>query len=280
MYRTLIDAQALAAHLDDPAYVVVDCRHALADHALGRRLYEHSHIAGALFADVERDLSGTKTGTNGRHPLPDPQAFAAFLRSIGVSAQTQLVAYDAGGDMFASRLWFLARWIGHDACAVLDGGFAAWSAAGYPVESGEARPRAAGTIEPRLRDDLVVPASYVLEHLHDDSMTLVDARASDRFAGQNETVDPVAGHIPGARNHFFKENFEADGRFKSPDVLRAALAPYGSSDRVVHQCGSGVSGAVNLLAMEIAGAPGSRLYAGSWSEWIADPSRPIVTGNA
>lgn len=279
MYGTLVDPATLAAHLHDANWVVVDCRHALADFSLGRKLYEHSHVAGAFFADVERDLAGPKTGTNGRHPLPDPQTFAAFLRSIGVNDGTQIVAYDAGGDMFAARLWFLCRWIGHDACAVLDGGFAAWTAAGYPVDS-ELPRRAPGSIQARVRHELVVDAPYVLAHLRDPSMQLVDARAADRFAGQNETVDPIAGHIPGARNRPFKENFAADGRFKSADELRANFAPFGDPARIVHQCGSGVSGALNALAMEIAGEPGSRLYAGSWSEWIADPSRPIATGSA
>lgn len=277
MYDTLIDAATLAAHLHEPDWVVVDCRHTLADFALGRKLYEQSHVAGAFFADVERDLAGEKNGKNGRHPLPDPGSFAAFLRSIGVNDDTQIVAYDAGGDMFAARLWYLCRWIGHDACAVLDGGFAAWTAGGYPVDSALPH-RAAGSIRPRLRTEMIVDAQYVLGHLNDPTMQIVDARAADRFAGENETVDPVAGHIPGARNRPFKDNFAADGRFKSAAELRAAFAPFGEPSRVVHQCGSGVSGALNALAMEIAGEPGSRLYAGSWSEWIADPSRPIATG--
>ena len=279
MFTTLVDAATLASHLEDPHWVVVDCRHALADFSLGRKLYEHSHIAGAFFADVEVDLAGEKTGRNGRHPLPDPGEFAAFLRGIGVDEDTQVVAYDAGGDMFAARLWFLCRWIGHDACGVLDGGFAAWTAGGYPVES--AIPKATpGTIEPHVRPDLVVDASHVLAHLHDPAMRLVDARAADRFAGQNELVDPVAGHIPGAGNRPFKENFDANGRFKSANDLRGAFAAFGPSTRIVHQCGSGVSGALNMLAMEVAGERGSRLYAGSWSEWIADPTRPVETTSA
>lgn len=274
MHATLVDAATLASHLDDPSWVAIDCRHALADFSLGRTLYEHSHVAGAFFADVESDLAGAKTGTNGRHPLPDPQAFAHFLRACGVNGDTQIVAYDAGGDMFASRLWFLSRWIGHDACAVLDGGFAAWMAGSYPVSARIPVPRN-GSIEARVRPELVVDARYVLDHLRDDAMQLVDARTPDRFAGQNETVDPVAGHIPGAANRPFKANFADDGRFKPASDLHEAFTPFGN--RAVHQCGSGVSGAVNMLAMAIAGNPNSRLYAGSWSEWIADPSRPIET---
>ncbi|HTX56932.1 MAG TPA: sulfurtransferase [Candidatus Acidoferrales bacterium] len=278
-YTTLVDAAALAAHLDDPTWVVVDCRHALADFTLGRRLYDEAHIPGAFFADVEHDLAGAHTGTNGRHPLPDADAFGAFLRSTGAGDETQIVAYDAGGDMFAARLWFLCRWIGHDACAVLDGGYAAWVGGGYPVTPEPAIGRN-GTLHVRRHPELVVNAGFVLAHLDDPAVRLVDARAADRFAGQNETVDPVAGHIPGARNRFFKENFDAAGRFKSPAELAAAFRTLGKAESLVHQCGSGVSGAVNMLAAEIAGLHGTRLYAGSWSEWIADPSRPITTGSA
>jgi thiosulfate/3-mercaptopyruvate sulfurtransferase len=279
LYTTLVDAAMLAQHLDDPAWVVVDCRHALADFALGRRLYDDAHIPGAFFADVEKELAGPHTGSNGRHPLPDPNAFAAFLRSIGVNDNTQIVAYDAGGDIFAARTWFLCRWIGHDACAVLNGGFPAWTAAGYPTTA-ELPAARSGTIVARPRPELVVDAAYVRKHLDDANVQLVDARAADRFAGLNETLDPVAGHIPGARNRFFKDNFTADGRFKSPNELGAAFRSIGRTESIVHQCGSGVSGAVNMLAAEIAGLHGTRLYAGSWSEWIADPNRPIATGPA
>jgi thiosulfate/3-mercaptopyruvate sulfurtransferase len=278
MQTTLVDCATLASHLDSPRWVVVDCRHALLDFSLGRKLYDESHIPGAFFASVEHDLAGEHTGTNGRHPLPDPDAFAAFLRGIGVNEDTQIVAYDAGGDMFAARLWFLCRWIGHDACAVLDGGFAAWTCGGYPIAATVPK-RSPGSIHVRLRPELIVNAQFVLEHLDDPAMRLVDARASDRFAGQNETVDPVAGHIPGAHNRWFKENFSADGRFKPTNELREGFAAFGAPADVVHQCGSGVSGALNMLAMDIAGLSGSRLYAGSWSEWIADPSRPIATGD-
>lgn len=278
-YTTLVDTATLAQHLDDGAWAVVDCRHALTDFGLGRRLYDEAHIPGAFFADVEHDLAGAHTGSNGRHPLPDPNVFAAFLRSIGVDDDTQVVAYDAGGDMFAARVWFLCRWIGHDACAVLNGGFAAWTGAGYATTAQLPAGRS-GTIVARLQPKLVVDAAYVHTHLDDANVRLVDARAADRFAGQNETVDPVAGHIPGAHNRFFKDNFTGDGLFKSPSELAAAFRSIGRAESIVHQCGSGVSGAVNMLAAEIAGLSGTRLYAGSWSEWIADPARPVATGSA
>ena len=278
-HTTIVDPATLEAHLGDRNWVIVDCRHALSDFTLGRRLYDEAHVPSAFFADVERDLAGPHSERTGRHPLPDPQVFAAFLRGIGVNDDTQIVAYDAGGDMFAARLWFLCRWIGHDACAVLDGGLAAWIAAGFAVSQATPSPRT-GNVHVHLRPELVVDADYVLSHLHDRAMQLVDARAADRFAGQNETVDPVAGHIPGARNRFFKENFSDDGRFRPGQQLRAAFDAYGPSESIVHQCGSGVSGALNLLAMEIAGLRGARLYAGSWSEWITDPSRPRAAGDS
>ncbi len=278
-YTTLIDAATLAQHLDDPNWVVIDCRHALSDFTLGRKLYDEGHIPGAFFADVERDLAGEHTGKNGRHPLPDPNVFAAYLRSIGVNENTQVVAYDAGGDMFAARVWFLSRWLGHDACAVLDGGFTFWNANGFPVTAQLPASRR-GSIAAHVRPELVVDAAHVRAHLSDATMHLVDARAADRFAGQNETIDPVAGHIPGARNRFFKDNFGDNGKFKSPSELAAAFRTIGKAESIVHHCGSGVSGAVNMLATEIAGLHGTRLYAGSWSEWIADPERPIATGSA
>lgn len=249
----------------------------LQDFSAGRKAYDAGHIPGAYFARVEEDLAGTKTGTNGRHPMPSPEAFAAFLRSLGVNETTQLVAYDAGADMFGSRFWFLAKWIGHDAVAVLDGGLAAWNAGGYPVSTAQPAARSAGTIAPHVRADSVVGVDRVLGNLDSKEFHVLDARAADRFAGQNETVDPVAGHIPGASNRWFKQNFDPNGMLKSPETLRAEFASLGiAPERTVHSCGSGVSAAVNALAMEHAGLSGSRVYAGSWSEWCADPERPVA----
>lgn len=279
-FTTLVPPQGLRERLDDSQLVVVDCRHSLADFTLGKRLYDEAHVPGAFFADVESDLAGERTGDNGRHPMPDPQIFVRFLRALGVDDATQIVAYDAGGDMFAARLWFLCRWIGHDAVAVLDGGFAAWQRLGYPVTAAPAQTPREGSIAARVRPEMLVDAAYVLARLDDPAMQLLDARAEDRFAGQNETIDPVAGHIPGAHNRWFKRNFNDDGSFKSAGTLRAEFAADGLDPaRVVHQCGSGVSSAANELAMTIAGLSGSRLYGGSWSEWIADPSRPVATGS-
>ncbi len=279
-FNTIISAQELRERLDDAAVVIIDCRHSLSDFALGRQLYDEAHVPGAFFADVEEDLAGKKSGKNGRHPLPDPNAFARFLRGVGVSDDTQIVAYDAGADMFAARLWFLCRWIGHDAVAILDGGFNAWTQLDYPVTAAPSEPAREGTLTVRLRPELLVDVEYVHKNLGDPAMHLLDARAHERFSGQTEPVDPVAGHIPGARHRWFKENFDAEGRLKSPQQLREEFSRAGLGPKhTVHQCGSGVSSAVNHLAMVHAGLGDSRLYNGSWSEWVSDPARPIATGS-
>lgn len=211
--------------------------------------------------------------------MPDPQIFARFLRACGADDATQIVAYDAGADMFAARLWFLCRWIGHDATAVLDGGFAGWNALGYPVTAAPAQAAREGGLTVALRPELVVGADFVHRNLNGEAMHLLDARAMERFSGETEPIDPVGGHIPGAKQRWFKENFEAGGRLKSPQRLREEFAESGvDPKRTVHQCGSGVSSAVNYLAMAHAGLEGSRIYNGSWSEWVSDPTRPVATG--
>lgn len=282
MFETVVSVDELARHLNDPGWVVIDCRHMLQDFGAGRRLYDAVHIPGAFFASVEDDLSGTKTGTNGRHPLPDPEKFAAFLRELGVNENTQIVAYDAGADMFAARLWFLVHYIGHDAVAVLDGGFNAWAGTGKPVTTQEPQRPRNGTIQARLRHEKAVDVDAVIESLENQTFTLLDARGPDRFAGKNETVDPIGGHIPGAINRPFRSNFTGPlGTLKSPEQLRQEFKELGvPPEQVVHQCGSGVSAAVNYLAMKHAGLQGHRLYPGSWSEWCADRSRPMVTAES
>lgn len=279
MFSTIATVDDLAAHLNDPAWVIVDCRHLLQDFDAGRRMYEAAHIPGAFFAHGEDDLAGEKTGSNGRHPMPDPQRFAAFLRELGVNDDTQILAYDAGADMWAARFWYVCRYIGHDAVAVLDGGFAAWSGMGKPVTAQIPDKPGNGTMTPRVWPELAVNADDVLQSLQSKAFALLDARGPDRFRGENETIDPVGGHIPGALNRPFRSNYTGPlGQFKKPDALRAEFEALGTPpERLVHQCGSGVSAAVNLLAMEIAGMHGARLYPGSWSEWCADPSRPMIT---
>lgn len=276
-YTTLVDVATLRAHLDDPNWLVVDVRHLLSDTAYGERVYAEEHIPGAVFLHCDRDLSGAMTGCNGRHPLPDPEKLAQRLGEIGIGTAMQVVVYDDAQGMIAGRLWWLLRWLGHDAVALLDGGLQAWQAASGAMTS------LLPTLEPRAfvarPQDLKVHADYVLERIETPHMRLVDARGPDRFRGENETIDPVGGHIPGAVNRFFKDNLLPDGRFKPAAQLRAewlAVLAGSPPDLVIHQCGSGVSACLNMVAMEIAGLPGSRLYAGSWSEWCADPGRPVA----
>jgi thiosulfate/3-mercaptopyruvate sulfurtransferase len=287
MYTTLIEPAALAAHLEDPSWVVIDCRHDLMNLAAGREAYAAGHIPGAVFADMETGLSGEKRGADGafrgRHPLPDRDAFIELLRTWGVNSNSQVVAYDAHGGMFASRLWWMLRWVGHEAVAVLDGGLPAWQAQGQPVTSDAPAPRARGTIA--LRESLVttVDVGQVLksveQRVEHGGFTIIDARAPDRFRGENETIDPVGGHIPFATNRFFKDNLQPDGRFKTPEQLKTELgAALGDAKNAISQCGSGVTACHNLLALEVAGMPGAALYPGSWSEWCADPARPVATG--
>ena len=265
-YTTLVAAATLAAHLDDPAWLVIDVRHQLADTGYGERVYAENHIPGAVFLHCDCDLSGPMTGSNGRHPLPAVEKLAARLGEIGIGPQTQVVIYDDAQGMIAGRLWWLLRWLGHEQVAVLDGGFQAWQAAGgaLTTELPLLRPT---TFTAKVRDAMV-DADYVRAFLQTSRMHLVDARSPDRFRGENETIDPVGGHIPGAVN-----------RFKPAAELRAEwlmVLAGASPEQVVHQCGSGVSACHNILAMEIAGLPGSRLYAGSWSEWCTDCGRPVA----
>ncbi|PYO75766.1 MAG: sulfurtransferase [Gemmatimonadetes bacterium] len=275
----LVATEILAQRLDDPDWIIFDCRHDLADPARGRAEYAASHIPGARFLHLDDDLSAPKTGKNGRHPLPDPGLLMEKLGRAGVDSRKQVVAYDAQGGMVAARLWWLLRWLGHLPVAVLDGGWNQWIAEG----------RAQGTEIPQPQparfsgkaNSNGVDADFVRARLYASGTLLVDARAPDRFRGQNETLDPVGGRIPRARNRYFRDNLDASGRFKSPEELeREFRAVLGAEDpqEVVSYCGSGVSACHNLLAMEIAGLRGARLYPGSWSEWCADPSRPVESG--
>ncbi len=287
IHHTLVTAQELNTYLSD--WVVFDCRHNLADRDAGRRAYETAHIPGAHFLHLDFDLAAEPTGTNGRHPLPDPEALAQRLAVLGVDAGRQVVVYDDAGGAFAARLWWMLRWLGHDAVAVLDGGLPQWTKAGLPTVSGP-DPQAQGVAARRdasivtglpilLQHDSLVSVSAVLENLQTRQYLLVDARAPDRFRGENETLDPVGGHIPGAVNRFFRDNLGPDGCFKPAQVLRAewdALLAGRPPADVISQCGSGVTACHNLLAMEIAGLPGARLYPGSWSEWCSNRARPVA----
>lgn len=281
MHTTLIDTATLAAHLHDPSWVVLDARFDLAAPAKGESLYREGHVPGARYVHLDAHLSGEKTGQNGRHPLPTPEVAAARFGALGIGPDTQVVIYDGDTGMYAARAWWMLRWVGHQAVAVLDGGFAAWQRAGLPVSTDQPTwtPVPFGA---RVADDRRVPVTDVLANLGDASRVLVDARANDRFRGENETIDPVAGHIPGAVNRFFQLNLNADKTFKTPAALREEWSAVCGADasRVVMYCGSGVTACHNLLALEHAGLTGARIFPGSWSEWCANPDRPRATGDA
>jgi thiosulfate/3-mercaptopyruvate sulfurtransferase len=277
LHDTLIEPAELAACLTDPDLAVVDCRHDLLRPDWGAQAYAESHIAGALFAHLDRDLSGPTTPQTGRHPLPDIERFAETLSQWGIDDRVQVVAYDQGNGALAARLWWMLRWIGHTRVAVLNGGLAAWQAAGLPLTKEPGR-RERRQFVPNPDRSAVLTTEDVVRQLGQRSITLIDARAADRFAGENETIDPVAGHVPGARNHPFSRNLDAQGRFLAPEELRKRwqqTLQNSSPANAVSMCGSGVTACHNLLALQIAGLPEARLYAGSWSEWIRDPNRPI-----
>jgi len=280
MFTTLIPPAEVAARLADPSLVVVDVRHDLArPERWGEDQYAAGHVPGARFAHIDRDLSAPKSGSNGRHPLPSTEAAAALFGRLGVAPGTQVVAYDQGNGMFASRLWWMLRWLGHDVVAVLDGGFERWTREGRPVTA-DVPPPAGATFVPGPVQATAAPAE-IERAIGDAALVLVDARVPERYRGEVEPLDPVAGHIPGARNRPYTQNVNPDLTFKPAEALRrefAALLGETPLERVVHYCGSGVTACHNVLAMEVAGLPGSRLYPGSWSEWCADASRPVETG--
>ncbi len=293
-FTTLIDVESLRARSGTPATLVFDCRFDLAVSAAGREAYLRGHIPGARYLDLNGDLSAPVSKTSGRHPLPDPEALTALLKASGLGPDTQAVVYDESNGSFAARAWWLLRWIGHPKVAVLDGGMSAWLRAGGTLESGEPSRGAAGQSAPRpgtagapgrsaARVDrgAVIGTEALIAALENPKTLLIDARAAERFAGAVEPIDPVAGHIPGAANHPFSANLRADGRFLPAEELqqrwRERLADSSPADVIV-MCGSGVTACHNLLALERAGFTGAKLYAGSWSEWIRDPSRPIARG--
>lgn len=279
-HTTLISAADLQAQLaqDLTPLLIIDVSFDLADTAAGERAYAQGHLPGAVYLHLDRDLSAAKTGSNGRHPLPDRAAFAERMAALGLRSGMQVVSYDAQGGMYAARLWWMLRWIGVEAAAVLDGGLPAWVAAGGALTT---------ALPANLAGDYT-PADSRVTSLDADTLQarlgkvrLIDARAGERFRGEVEPLDQQAGHIPGAANRLFKLNLQADGRFKPAEELRAEfgalLAPHAAAE-VVHQCGSGVTACHNLLAMEHAGLVGSSLYPGSWSEWSSDPARPVAKG--
>jgi thiosulfate/3-mercaptopyruvate sulfurtransferase len=265
--------------LGEPALIIVDCRFRLDDVDWGESAWAANHIPGADYAHLDRDLSGQKTGKNGRHPLPDVATLARTFGRLGIAGNRQVVAYDQDNGMFASRLWWLLRWLGHDAVAILDGGFAKWTREGRAVSSAVER-REPREFRAAPRSDLTVGVDEVAHHLDDPAWRLIDSRAPERYRGEVEPIDPVAGHIPSARNHFFQLNVDEQGVFRAPSELRHRFSDHLAGVRpehVVFYCGSGVQACQNLLALEHAGISGVKLYPGSWSEWSSDPRRPIAT---
>lgn len=275
-YTTLISVDELARRRDD-SWVIVDCRFALADVEAGRNAYREAHIPKAVYAHLDDDLSGTIIkGVTGRHPLPEIEHVTRRLGALGISNTTQVIAYDAkDGGLAAARLWWILRWLGHDAVAVLDGGFTAWQAAGLPTESGEHNNLPA-TFVPHVQLNAYVNADEVERMTHDPHVAIVDVRAYVRYAGNEEPIDPVAGHIPNAVSYPYAEIVQASGEIKSTDELRERFAPI-ADKQIVTYCGSGVTASAAILALEHAGIHGAQLYAGSWSDWITDPKRDIET---
>jgi thiosulfate/3-mercaptopyruvate sulfurtransferase len=270
--------QLITALAAGGAPLLVDCSFDLADVAAGERAHAQGHLPGAIYAHLDRDLSTAKTGRNGRHPLPSRADWAATLARLGVTPARAVVVYDAQGGMYAARAWWMLLWAGHRDVRVLDGGLQAWKAAGGAIETGATTAVPAAAPYP-LGDSLVasVDADALQKTL--GRVTVLDARAGERYRGEVEPLDKRAGHIPGARSRFFKDNLDASGRFKPAADLRATFEAFGATpSAIVHQCGSGVTACHNLLAMELAGLPGSALYPGSWSEWSSDPARPVAVG--
>jgi thiosulfate/3-mercaptopyruvate sulfurtransferase len=280
MPSPLITAAELAAHLDDPSWVVVDCRFTLTDPAAGPAAYARSHIPGARYANLDEDLARHPGPNDGRHPLPAAEDFATRLGAWGIANDSTVVAYDEASGAMAARLWWLLGWLGHDRRRVLDGGLAAWNAAGLPVETRKPDWRPTRFVPRRVAKDSIVGAAE-LPALQTAGGLLVDARAAPRYRGEQEPIDPVAGHVPGAVNRPASVNVEADGRFRAPGVLRGELSDLlggRPAGELIAMCGSGVAACQLLLALDVAGLAAGKLYAGSWSEWIRDPERPIAKG--
>lgn len=280
-YQTLIDPRTLHGQLGNPDWVIVDCRFNLMDTEAGRRAYRENHLPGAHYAHLDEDLSDPITPDSGRHPLPDPRRLAQTLGAWGIGPHTQVIAYDDSNGSIAARLWWLLGWLGHTRRAVLDGGFATWRRLGLPVDVEVPKPLPQ-PFTGHANDSLWVTNAVILDTVVNGAELLMDARATARYRGEVEPIDTQAGHVPNALSAPLDQNLDGDGRFLSPDALRNRFTLIGERDpkSVLHMCGSGVTACHNLLAMEIAGLPGSRLYAGSWSEWIRDPARPIATGDA
>lgn len=282
-FITLISGSELVNHIANPDWAIIDCRFALDDSSRGHREYLNAHIPGAIYAHLSKDLSGQIiSGKTGRHPLPELKTFVHTLSNWGIDAHVQVIAYDdKGGAMAAARLWWMLRWAGHHAVAVLNGGCSQWLKSNYPVTR-SAETRKQRSFVPKIHNDFVFSSEDVMKVLHNKNFRLIDSRSTDRYRGENETIDPVAGHIPGALSVPFTGNLGADGLFLQQKDLKlrfehvlGGITP----ERAVFYCGSGVTAAHNILAVKVAGLGDARLYAGSWSEWITNPDNPIERGS-
>ena len=275
----LIEAQELKKLIDEQQdFLLFDCRFDLVDSEAGYKSYLEGHIPGAIYVHSDKDLASEKTGRNGRHPLPSINAWQKTYAALGITPNSRVVIYDNQSCMYAVRLWWMLKAVGHQHIELLNGGYQIWCQLGYPSEQSETFRKAVPetTLTPFMN---LVLVGDVVANLESKNFTILDARSNDRFHGENETLDPVAGHIPGALNRFFKDNLKSDGTFKDPDVLRhefQSIIGNISSEKIVHQCGSGITACHNMFAMELAGLMGSSIYAGSWSEWSSDPSRPVA----
>ena len=277
-HQILLSVQELGTALENTECVIVDCRFVLEDPGAGYEDFLESHIPGAVYAHLDNDLSSPATRNGGRHPLPDADKFASFLGRSGWCPGKMLVAYDDAGGAIAARLWWLMRYFGHDCAVLLDGGIPAWWAAGYKLESGPASTASLPTANFSVRDDLVMSTAEIIEGLDRNGIVLADARAAERFTGKIEPIDAVAGHIPGSVNYPYNMSLGPNGMFKPVEEVRSGLQKLAGShtaQELVHMCGSGVTACHNIFAGELSGLKGSRLYVGSWSEWIQDPSRPV-----
>lgn len=291
-YQTLIDCQTLNHHLDNPDWLIFDCRSSLVDHNAGRNAYQEGHIPKAIFCDLEKDLCSDVTETSGRHPLPDFDVFITKMGNWGINEQTQVVAYDDVGGAFAARLWWQLRTLGHHNVAILDGGIPQWIKQGKPLSTSNNKGSNTATTKPQedkfratIDNGSWLNTEEIEKNLQEQSFILLDARTPERFRGESEPIDTVAGRIPNSINRPFQLNLNKDGLFLPAEELQQGFAdiikqaPGNKTENIVHLCGSGVTACHNMLAMEIAGLSGSKLYAGSWSEWIRDKNRPIATGS-
>lgn len=277
-FTTLINPAQLAEHIDDPQWIIFDCRFTLTDAAAGKHAYKEGHISGAHYAHLNEDLSGPITSTSGRHPLPDPELLASKFGAWGVDERKQVVVYDASFGAMAARLWWLLRWLGHHNVALLDGGLPRWQREGFPI-SADMPTIQTTKFRARLNAGLVVDAGEIERIRTDNNYRLFDARAEERFSGAVEPLDKISGHIPGAVNLPWEDNLDFGGNFQTPEELQESYAHQLGRvvpEHVIHMCGSGVTACHNIIAMEHAGLRGAKLYAGSWSEWITDPNRAVA----